>query len=234
MKKKTLSQKTCFILFVAVLLTVPTAMVSVDAFLYSVLMPEEWSTLPITDASGDVWRYPGESTCRGEQGVYHPEIDIINVAIIGSDLVFEFNSTPTVNNASYAIRILIDNDTDGNYDYHFDTTFGTGELQLIRKSDNYRWDGAAFISSSVPVMSITVSGNNVTIHDVIQPLPSLPSARLIIVWAYTGEAGYTYMDYALDDPDCTDIPSFSWLLALFSVLTIMGLIIYMRKEKISL
>ena len=208
-------------------------MVSVNA-LFSVLMPEQWSTFPVTDVSGDVWRYPDQSTCSGEQGDYHPEIDIKNVTLVGDDIVIGFKSTPIVNNASYQPAINIDNNNDGTTDYYI-MMWTDGSLLLRRSNDSYIWNPVSLIwEYSLAYMNITVAGTEATIHDVGVPLPTLASTKIIVVWSYTGEAGYTYMDYAGDDPDCTSIPGFSWLPVFFSLLTLIALITYMRKEKFSL
>ncbi len=191
--------------------------------------PVGWSTLPFSDPVDDVYQYTGDSPCdNGEKGDFHGEIDIKTVFTSGPDLIIEFQSTPPTSDNNYQCTIYIDTNNGGEAEYYIAAGVGSGNLFLVRVSDHLYWNGSGW--GSMSYLPTSVSGNNLSIQDMDEPIPTFASERYGIVWGYIGADPTLYADYAPNDPSC-GIPGYSWLLALFSILTLMGLILYQRKNK---
>ena len=97
----------------------------------------------------------------------------------------------------------------------------SGNLFLKRINDSTYWTGSGW-GGSMAYLATSVAGNNLSIQDMDEPISTFASERYGIVWGYSGESPTIYGDYAPSDPNCP-IPSFPWVLVLFSVLTIMGI-----------
>jgi hypothetical protein len=224
--KNSFYHKDWVVLFLLALLVMPIILLTGHAQTWTV--QEKKSPLPITDAGNDVFRYTDFDPCRGEQGAFHPEIDILRVMINGTDLVLEFNATPIIN-SSYYTQIYVFIDSDNVPEYRI-SRYGV-PLILRRLNDSQIWHPTGeYWDTDLEALTVTISGQNMTIHDVIQPLPTLATANIQIFRAYEGPE-YRFIDYALYDPVCVSIPSFSLLLVLFSIVPLLGILLHLRKEK---
>ncbi|MDD1777782.1 MAG: hypothetical protein LUQ65_06385 [Candidatus Helarchaeota archaeon] len=219
MKKKAILLNLVGILILSMCLTLPVT---------ATFSPCGWSGLPMADNIDDVYNYTvGELPEQGIQGALHPEIDISRVFLLGVDLYIEFDATPQIGD-NYSYVIFIDVDNDGNSEYLFLTDNTAYYIVLKNESSGLFWNGAAWGS---PVAMQSISGNNLTIQDMDEPLGDYySSARYAVITGYYGDYPSIYADFAPLDPIGGGIPGFSWILACFGIIAILGLLFLQKKR----
>ena len=222
MKKKAILLNLVGMLILSMCLTLPVT---------ATLSPCGWSALPMTDPIDDVYnRTAAQLPGAGTQGAFHPEIDISRVFLLGVDLYIEFDANPQIGaNYIYIIFIDVDNDESSEYRLISDNTAYYIVLQNESSGGLY-WNGTGW--SGTPVAMQTISGNNLTIQDMDEPLGAYySSAKYAVMVRYTGDSPILYEDFAPLDPGAGgEIPGFSWILTGFGIIAILGLLFLQKKE----
>jgi hypothetical protein len=190
-----------------------------------------WSTMPFTDTVNDVYQYNfGDSPWQGVKVATHDDIDIQVVDFSGNNLIIEFCATPGITTQQYSI--YFDTNSDGTADYALSCT--TGAFYAVRISDYTYWNGTGWdLWAHKAAISHSISGNNLTIQNVNVPISGFTSAKVAVAVGDTVDYPVLYSDYAPLDPS-GGIPGFPWLITLFSILTLMSLVLLRQKDKISL
>lgn len=196
---------------------------------FAVVNPTGWATLPLTDSVDDVYQYT--SDFLGGIGNHKDEIDIKSVFIQGLNLTIEFCAPPIQDGDKYNFTVYFNTDGDADAEYFLYTHSGpSGYLDLIRCSDGFHWSGSAFTGpNSIPYPG-SFEGNYLIIINISKPIPSYLSMQIAVVVTCMEDAPTYYMDIS---PNPVGIPSFSWILALISILTLLGIIFYKRQGKIN-
>jgi hypothetical protein len=219
-----MNKKSTFLYFISILVISINVMVPVKAL----NSPSGWSMLPLTDSENDIFRYNIEDEpWQGIKGEFRDEIDVKGIFLQNTDLVIEFYSTPTVNDWNHGYTIYIDLNEDKESEYLILTT--TGFLYLYRENDSNIWNGTAW-SGTLSAFPHSISGNNLTLSNLSGPIPTFASAEIAVTVSYFGELPTVYIDFVPFDPT-GGIPSFTWVLTVFSLLTLMGIIFFRERER---
>ncbi len=217
------------ILIILLLLIIPIS--------YFTIIPSsignDFSKLPLSDPSDDVYRYPGSiANGTAEIGDYHNEIDILSITFSGYNLTIEFAAPPQLM-TNYSYSVLIDNNSNELQEYWIT---GAGNVFQLARTDLHLWDPISqqWILGSAN-LTYTVSSNNLTIENLGIAIPELPSTQIMVSTSYLGETpSYFYIDYAplQDGSNGTNgaIPSFHLILTIFCLIPMIGLIYLFQKR----
>jgi len=193
--------------------------------------PWGWVHLDFTDHADDVW-YSTNVThpWTGTQGDYKDNIDILAGFINATDFVIEFEDTPTIENY-YAYEMYIDNNSDRVTDFMIIINNIGPYLKINQTLPSY-WNGTDW-QTELCYLSYSINGNNLILQGIVTAISNLASARVSMYSQYTvGMAIPTqyYFDFVPAVlPSNNGIPGFAWLVALFSIFSLIGIIFVQRK-----
>ena len=211
--------------------------------------PCGWASLSdnIVDPEDDVVRYSATGTPEGgTSGDFHDEIDIVNVSLTSApkiplyeDIGIRFADVPIVNE-SYVYVILIDNDTDGNADYLLFTNWTEADkgpanvFFLKRLSDGlYFGEGDWYPDPSPFYYLVSEPLKVLYIYCITEAISNLASSKVGVIAAYIEDPSNIYADFVPLTPEA-GIPGFPLELVLFSLLTLMGLVLLLQKQRVRL
>ncbi len=197
--------------------------------------PCGWATFTnyiINDSRDDVVRYSiSSSPEKGTVGAFHPEIDVANITLeeqLAEDSLFIHFEADIIVNASYSFVVLIDNTSDNVPDF---TVFSNDtEFFLKSTSENLWWDGDSWVDYEAELIWDAYE-NWLYLDMVLEAIPNIASANIAVITAYLGDPSYIYADYVPLTPEKSPIPGFPWQLVIFSLLTLMGLVILLQKNQ---
>jgi hypothetical protein len=200
--------------------------------------PCGWATFTsfiINDSRDDVVQYSiSSSPEKGTVGAFHPEIDVANITLeehLAEDSLFiRFEADITVN-ASYSFVVLIDNTSDNVPDF----TIFSNDTGLFLKSttENLWWDGGTWVDYETETSWVAYE-NWLYLDMLLYAIPNIAIANIAVIATYLGDPSYIYADYVPLTPEKSPIPGFPWQLAIFSLLTLMGLVILLQKNRYQL
>jgi hypothetical protein len=189
-----------------------------------------WGTIPLEDPADDVVRYTDSANpAGGILGDYHNELDIISVNMNKGDLCINCNETPLLT-ANYSYTIYIDITDDGVSDAVI--TWPSFECLILLNLMTYMyWNSTSESWSDSPSnLSYTFNLGQLALDNIDKAIPSIASAQIGISIVYWGDPTYIYADFAPFIPSGSgDIPGFPLLLALFGLLTLLGLV-YLQRD----
>ena len=194
--------------------------------------PVGWAAMPVSDAADDVLRYTDLSKPgKGVLGDYHNEIDLQSITMSKGDLCLNFNETPLLTN-DYWYSIYIDSDGDENTDAIIIWP-SSGLLVLFNYSTNTYWNSTSESwSATQSNLSHTFNEGQLALENIDIAISNISTANIGITVCYVGDPSYYYADFTPLIPDSGGIPGYTFLLTLFSLLTLLGLVFLQQKRKI--
>jgi hypothetical protein len=203
--------------------------------------PCGWASLAstVTDASDDVVRYTS-NPANGDVGDYHDEIDIVNITI---DYMLDVSyclrvtfALPFIATSSYVYAIFIEENGDNYADYVIYSNISKGskalpiEFYFLRLSDGYYWSGSSWLDSELATSWDDT--NYLFVNYITDAIPMILSCRIAMVAAYIDDSSYLYADFLPLTPSADSIPGFPLGFVLFGMITLLGLVLIVQRNKI--